>query len=223
LGPKREERASAGTSRLEARRARRRELVEAAKQAIRLYGPGVSMEHIAAEAGVTKPVLYRYFGDRAGLCQMILEDAVEDIIASVRQVFLEERELSRRIERAIDAYLTYIEGDTRVFQLLRIPVIGEVTLGGDPFEGFVRKVGNEIASLSVAELSATGMDALDIVVRSHGIVGMVFAVSEWWLEGQLVPRDRLVRVLSDLVYQGMRAPLPSEPDRQPPDGRRSQS
>src|SRR5437870_1050650 len=49
------------------REARTAALVDAAVAAIRRHGPGVSMDQIAAEAGVAKPILYRHFGDRGGL------------------------------------------------------------------------------------------------------------------------------------------------------------
>ena len=46
---------------------RRRELLEAADRVVLRDGPGASMNAIAAEAGITKPILYRHFGDKGGL------------------------------------------------------------------------------------------------------------------------------------------------------------
>ena len=45
----------------------RAQLVDATIRIIERYGAGVSMDDIAAEARVSKPKLYRYFGDKAGL------------------------------------------------------------------------------------------------------------------------------------------------------------
>ena len=49
------------------REQRRRELVEDTLRAIRKHGAGVGMDEIAAQAGTSKTVIYRHFGDRAGL------------------------------------------------------------------------------------------------------------------------------------------------------------
>src|SRR5437763_7604163 len=49
------------------REARREEFVEATIRAVARHGPEVGMDEIAAEAGVTKPVLYRHFTDKADL------------------------------------------------------------------------------------------------------------------------------------------------------------
>src|SRR6266508_3048551 len=45
------------------REERREELLDAAERAIRRIGPQASMEELAAEAGITKPILYSHFGD----------------------------------------------------------------------------------------------------------------------------------------------------------------
>ena len=53
------------TTRWDAHRDQRRaELVQAAVRAIDQHGPDVTIADIAAEAGVSKPVLYRYFTDK---------------------------------------------------------------------------------------------------------------------------------------------------------------
>ena len=55
------------------RLARRVELVEATLKAIRRHGAGVGMDEIAAEAGTSKTVIYRHFGDKAGLYLAVVE------------------------------------------------------------------------------------------------------------------------------------------------------
>src|SRR5512135_2304476 len=52
---------------------RRRQLLAAADRVVRRRGPDASMDEIAAEAGVTKPILYRHFGDKDGLYAALTE------------------------------------------------------------------------------------------------------------------------------------------------------
>ena len=49
------------------RAARREQLLDAADRAVARSGAATSMAAVAAEAGITKPVLYRHFGDKGGL------------------------------------------------------------------------------------------------------------------------------------------------------------
>src|SRR5919198_3092805 len=55
------------------REARRLEFLDAAIEVIRTEGPGASMDQVAAKIGVTKPVVYRYFGDRGGMYRAVAE------------------------------------------------------------------------------------------------------------------------------------------------------
>src|SRR5437870_2004883 len=64
-----------------AQRADRREaLLTAAIGGIRKHGPSASMDALAAEAGITKPILYRHFGDRAGLVKAIAERFADSLM-----------------------------------------------------------------------------------------------------------------------------------------------
>ena len=56
-----------------ARAARREQLLDAAIDLIRTAGPEVAMDEIAAACGITKPVLYSHFGDKAGLGDAMAE------------------------------------------------------------------------------------------------------------------------------------------------------
>src|SRR5699024_4262445 len=49
------------------RLARRAEFVEAAIRVLDEHGRELGMDNVAAEAGITKPVLYRHFADKADL------------------------------------------------------------------------------------------------------------------------------------------------------------
>src|SRR5690606_36511130 len=58
---------------------RRQELLDAAVVTIRRDGAGVSMEDIAHEAGITKPILYANFGDKAGLADALAKRFTRDL------------------------------------------------------------------------------------------------------------------------------------------------
>ena len=66
---------------------RRRALVEDAVRAIREHGPSVGMDEIAAFSKTSKTVLYRHFGDKAGLYRAVVESVHEFIL---RKLPLEE-------------------------------------------------------------------------------------------------------------------------------------
>src|SRR6185503_13694774 len=84
---------------------RRAQLLDAADRAIQRDGPDVSMAAIAAEAGVTKPIVYRHFGDKAGLYRALAERHTDELLASIRTALTSPAGLRARAEGAVDAYL----------------------------------------------------------------------------------------------------------------------
>lgn len=63
---------------------RRRELLEAADRVVLRDGPQASMNAIAAEAGITKPILYRHFGDKGGLYRALAKRHTDALLSALR-------------------------------------------------------------------------------------------------------------------------------------------
>ena len=61
----------------EHRQQRRVDLIRAARHAVHDLGPQASMDEIAAHAGTSKSVFYRYFGDKNGLQVAVGERAIQ--------------------------------------------------------------------------------------------------------------------------------------------------
>src|SRR6187551_927331 len=65
------------------RETRRAELVEAAVAAIDEHGPSASIAQIAESAGVSKPVLYRYFSDKDDLYRAVGHWGAEQVMQAL--------------------------------------------------------------------------------------------------------------------------------------------
>ena len=62
------------------REQRRAELLDAALRVIRRGEGRVAMEDIAAEAGISRPILYRHFGDATGLYGAVADDFCRELL-----------------------------------------------------------------------------------------------------------------------------------------------
>ncbi|RBJ00167.1 TetR/AcrR family transcriptional regulator, partial [Micromonospora provocatoris] len=91
------------------REQRRQELVAAAVQALLRHGPSVDMDQVAATAGVSKPVLYRYFADKAQLWLAVSEVVAARVVAAIAPAVEQVREERALVEATIDAYLSVVE------------------------------------------------------------------------------------------------------------------
>src|SRR5215469_15466783 len=120
LPPARPQRAPRRSPRWETQR---RALIAAAQSAIRKKGPAVSMDDIAAEARAAKPILYRHFGDRAGLARALGEsillfssstDKSEMLkrLASFYPAVDNVADLRRVLQGFVGQFSTFVEMDT---------------------------------------------------------------------------------------------------------------
>ena len=179
---------------------RREELLDAADRIVQRDGPDASMAAIAAEAGITKPILYRHFGDKSGLFRALAERHTDQLLARLRTGLLTRGPRRLRVRATIDAYLAEIEAQPEVYRfLLHRAVVEEPAVHGQ-VTLFVRRLGDELAAGIAVEL---GLDDEQLAQAwGHGIVGMVQSAGDWWLERRTVTRDRLADQLTDLLMTG---------------------
>ena len=159
---------------------RRRVLVEEAVRAIRELGPNVGMDEIAARAKTSKTVLYRHFGDKAGLYQAVVA-SVRDYI--LRKLPLEEAERlgPRELVAALaDAYLAVVERDRNLDLFVSSRPTGE-TPTEDPVLSITTRIGNEVAAAIRAWLRNQGHDEEPANIWAHGAVGFIWAVADRWI------------------------------------------
>ena len=105
------------TERARRRERRREELLDVADRVIQRQGTGVSMDEIAAEAGITKPVLYRHFGDKDGLYEALTARYVDELAHELRPS-IGTNDPRSRLAATIDAYLSYVEREPERYRFL---------------------------------------------------------------------------------------------------------
>ncbi|MEY2571331.1 MAG: hypothetical protein QOE63_1681 [Acidimicrobiaceae bacterium] len=188
--------------RLARREKRRAELLDAAVAAIRRDGGTVSMEVIAAEAGVTKPIVYKHFGDRSGLAAAIGERFGTELVAALEgALHRTDLEPERLVHATIDAYLEFVEREPQLYRFLVANMA--VPEGGAGQTGLVLAIGQRVAVVLGELLRANGRDSGPAEPWAFGIVGMVHFAGDWWLDRKTMSRERLADYLSALLYQGL--------------------
>jgi AcrR family transcriptional regulator len=209
------------------REARREALLDAAIEVIRERGPDPSMEDIARRAGITKPVVYRYFGDRAGLYRAVAERYCARLRGDFLAAISRRADLRTLVTGAIDGYLAFIEAEPGVHRFLLQPQADQRGRGTPP-RAYSWHVGEEIAAALRHRLEAAALDTESARPWGHAIAGMVQAAGTWWChDGVTVPRAKLVEQLTTLLWSGLGSATetldlvePSPARREPGTGRR---
>jgi len=173
-------------------------------EAIRDLGPQPSMEQLAARGGVTKPILYRHFGDREGLVAALAARFTADLMAELEKALLRPEANPRTtVEATVDSFVGFLERDPDVYRLLVHRAVREQPGAAEALGGFLRQVGRAIAVVLGEQLRAAGADSGGAEVLAHGIVGLVHFAGDWWLESPPMPRARLVAYVTDLLWGGL--------------------
>ena len=177
------------------RAARREELLDAADRIVRRDGPAASMAAIAAEAGISKPILYRHFGDKSGLYAALAERYTALLLGELQGALEAGRTRRDRVERTIGAYLSVIEQQPQVYRFLVHS--DEAAPAQSQVRSFTRRLSALLATGMAAEL---GVPEVRAAAWAHGIVGMVQAAGDWWLDSGGCSRDELVHELTELLF-----------------------
>jgi AcrR family transcriptional regulator len=189
---------------VEARRAvQRTGLLDAAVRAIRRDGPDVSMDAMAAEAGVTKPILYRHFGDKDGLYVALAERHVATLFDLVSATLSRHGDPRDVLVASIDAFLAFIERDAAVYHFLMRRAAADQPELQTVLQDFKAQCAQSIAVLLFERFSARGVDPEAIEPWTHGLVGASTSVAEWWIETRTMPREEVARHLAALFQGGM--------------------
>jgi AcrR family transcriptional regulator len=182
------------------RAARREALLDAADRIVRRDGPAASMATIAAEAGITKPILYRHFGDKEGLYAALAARHTERLQHVLQDALSAGGTARERVERTIGAYLSTIQAEPHVYRLLvhsaEFPAAAQAH---GQVQSFLRRLA-ELLALGIAAELGLPPGSARAETWARGIVGMVQSAGDWWLQTGSRDRDAVVRELTDLLW-----------------------
>lgn len=178
------------------REERRTALVDAAVRAIDRIGPAAGIAEIAAEAGVSKPVLYRYFDSLDDLHAAVGRWGADELTRRMLPAVLADAPVRDRVARGVDAYLAAIEEHPQVFLLL----VRHRTDGGDPLADGKATIAAAFARVLGDTLRSLGVDTGGAEPWAQALVGMGLSTGEWWLERRTMSRAAVGDYLASFIW-----------------------
>jgi len=186
------------------REARMEQTLQAAHTlfAERGYGP-VTMDEVAAAVGVTKPLLYNYFGNKERLYLACMEPAGEALVAAVVGAVERTSTPLEALRSGIHAFFAFVDQDRSSWRVLfdeTLPTEG----------GIARRVGEYrtriaelVAQALLAQPSVTS--ALQVEALSVALLGAAEALVRWWLRTEALSASETAELLIETVEPGVSA------------------
>ena len=175
-----------GRTRLD-REARRRQLVDAAAAVLDGRDAAkVTFEEIADAAGVSRALVYDYFGDRQGLLDAVYEQAYDRLRAKVDAAVVSSRGLMGAVEAIVRAHLEAASDDLHAYRLACA-----AGTPPSPSEAWVRPTAEALGGTPASRLAAVGSVA--------ALQAMVLA----WASSPDVPVEQAHRTITTIVLSGV--------------------
>ncbi|MFG2499257.1 TetR/AcrR family transcriptional regulator [Streptomyces sp. NPDC048441] len=145
----------------------------------------VSIDEIAAAAGISRPLVYHYFPGKLSLYEAALQRAADDL--SERFVEPKEGPLGARLLRVMGRFLDFVDGHGPGFSAL---MRGGPAVGSSTTNAMIDSVRQEAYVQILTHLGITDPPArLELVVRSW--ISLAESTALIWLDGRRIPRVEL--------------------------------
>lgn len=171
---------------------RERLMLEAAGEAFATHGfHGSSMDDIARAAGVSKPMLYRYFGSKEGLYAAYLRIAGRELIDRVRAQDTRGQPPLVRLHAGLRAFLSYVQEHRAGWTVLH----GETTT---PTDAHIAREVAELRGRIVFMLTTLFGDA----AFAHAFTGAAESLATWWVNQPQPSVDEATAILMCIAEAG---------------------
>lgn len=155
---------------------------------------GASMVDIAAKAGISKPLIYQYFGSKDGLYLVCLHRVAGDLLERLELAELSVDDTVASRVYALQAIFEALAPQRSAWQLLfdtTMPVEGPIAEAAQDYQARTQGLA---ASGSERFLAARGSrDPLDTEVLTSVWMGVVNTLVTWWMTHPEVTADEMTQ------------------------------
>lgn len=189
---------------------RREQLIDIARGLFADRGfDGTSVEEIAAHAEVSKPVVYEHFGGKEGLYAVVVDREVRALETSIKDALATPNANYREIiERGALALLDYIDACPDGFRIISRD--SATRSHSATFASILSDITARVEDMLVQPLARRGYNPQLGKAFAQGLVGLVAAAGQSWLDEREPPKEELAAQLVNLAWNGL-ANLQKEP------------
>lgn len=182
----------------------------------------VKMDEIAAAVGVTKPLLYNYFGNKERLYIACMERAGDALTETIAVAVGPTSNPGEALGAGVHAFFSFLDTDRAAWAVLfdeTLPNQGEVA---DRVAEYRGRILGMVSEALLAQLPAAQRDAgrTEVEALSTATLGAAEALARWWLRTEALSAEEVAELLIRTVHPGRRNRV-ARPAPTPPEGETS--
>ena len=159
----------------------------------------VTMDEVAAAVGVTKPLLYNYFGNKEQLFLACMKPAGDALLTHVVGAVQSAADAPEALRSGIHAFFAFLDSDREAWRVLydeSLPGSGEIAARVGEYRA-------RLAALVTAALQEhTESPAVEPLAVA--ILGAAEALGRWWLTSTELSAERTAELLIRTIEPGLR-------------------
>ncbi len=179
--------------------ARRTELVDSTLAAVRTLGADAGMDEIAAEIGVSKTVLYRYFSDKNDLTTAAMMRFIETVLVprlgNAINEDVGEFELTRM---AISVYVQTVADEPDIYAFVTTAGSGAQVLADSQ-----KLVAQMLAFVMINRMVDQGSETDGVETWAYSLVGAIQLAVHWWMVEHRLGKGDLINYLTMMVWSSI--------------------
>jgi AcrR family transcriptional regulator len=166
----------------------------------------VTMDEIAAAVGVTKPLLYNYFGNKEQLYIACMERAGDALIQTIAGAVRETANPGDALGAGVRAFFSFLDTDRSAWAVLfdeTLPHGGEVF---DRVASYRGQIVDLVSASLLAQMPMRRREAAEVEVAalSTALLGAAEGLARWWLRTEAISAEQAAELLVSTVEPGLR-------------------
>lgn len=167
----------------------------------------VTMDEVAAEVGVTKPLLYNYFGNKEKLFLACLDQAAGALEKTVIDAVTATDSPDQALREGLKAFFNFVAADRKTWLVLYDEAVPAESVIGDALAQHRARIRGFVASVVNEQFPSEQRSkvALEVEALSTALLGAAESLAHWWLQTEAIEAEQAAELLISTVEPGLRA------------------
>jgi AcrR family transcriptional regulator len=167
----------------------------------------VKMDDIAAAVGVTKPLLYNYFGNKERLYLACMERAGDALTTTIGAAVAETEGPGEALAAGVRAFFAFLDNDRAAWAVLFDETLPRVGVVADRVAEYRGQILELVSDSMLAQLPKSRRDAgrTEVEALSTSMLGAAEAMARWWLRTEALSAEEAAELLIATVGPGLQS------------------